>query len=174
MQIPARIVVATPDNDSGRYVDLKPFLPRVEELKKLEGWYNTGLYKFKVSCKFNDILRCARTSHFLSCFRSADEYKGRSGYFNKLAGGHEIQPLLRCFDPNWAIIFTPDKKGDMLGRCFLRWVENPCRISINNSRGSYELGRVYGNALNEKDILDKLKFKFDKIEVRTGIADTYL
>lgn len=78
------------------------FVKRRPELLALEGWYDAGSYRFKLSCRYQDILRCSefldKPKHFTSCFRKD--------------GAHWEQPSYRCQDPNWAIIYTPDKHGN--------------------------------------------------------------
>lgn len=131
------------------------FQKRRSELLALEGWYDTGTYKFKLSCRYHDILRCSefngKTRHFTSCFEK-----------DRL---HEEQPLYRCLDPNWAIIYTPDKHGNFLGRCFVH-------LEVNNETKESELviDKIYGNQLTVEDI----KMKIIGLNVAASRSDTYL
>lgn len=133
------------------------FVKRRPELLELEGWYEMPTYKFKFSCRYHDILRCSefldKPRHFMSCFRQE--------------GTYSEQPLLRCLNPNWAIIYTPDKHGNFLGRCFVSWQEN--RVC---GSGYLVINKVYGNLLDVKDVIMKLNIK--SIECRLSRADTYL
>ncbi len=161
MRLPARVL--RPDHGQN-WGHIQPvFQPRVPELRALEGWYQAPLYRFKVSCAFNDILRCSRTSHFNSCFRDKGEYSGREHGWGvrEAAGVHYQQPLRRCYDPNWAIIYLPDKRGDFLGRCFLRL----------NYRHDFELGRIYGNNLTYTDIITAIPALRGCV---TGVEDSYI
>ena len=129
----------------------KRFIERVPELRKLEGWYNADGYKFKLSCRFKDILRCSefngKTTHFISCFARYD--------------CHSQQPLLRCYDPTWGIIYTPDKHGNFMGRAWVRLVGSQLQI-----------GRVYGNRLTVDTIL--IIMKNIGLDCQVGVPDTYL
>lgn len=131
----------------------KVFVERRPELLALEGWYDVETYKFKLSCRFKDILRCSefngKTRHFLSCFRKEGMYRE--------------QPWCRCLDPNWAIIYTPDKHGNFLGRTFAWWEQ------IREGEGRLVLEKIYGNRLNFKDVMIKIN-----IECRVSQRDTYL
>lgn len=139
----------------------KGYVTRVKELLALEGWYrvegNTP-YDFKFSCRFSDILRCSefngKTVHFNSCF--------------KKGGAHEIQVERRCYDSSWAIIYTPDKHGNFLGRCFVQWVVE----NFDGKLGHLKVDKVYGNRLNVKDIIIMINNK--NVECRFSAADTYL
>ena len=124
---------------------------RRRELLALEGWYDVGPYKFKLSCRFKDILRASefngKTCHFISCFR-------RGGLVND-------QLHRRCLDQDWAIIYTPDKHGNFMGRCFVHLDE----------KGRLVIDRVYGNRLKIDDII----LKMNKIsECGASLLDTYL
>lgn len=124
------------------------FVERVPQLRAIEGWYGEGVDRFKLSCRFNDILRCSefndKSQHFNSCFREG--------------GQHEIQPRLRCFDPTWAIIYMPDKHGNFLGRCFVQWKD-----------GKLKIGKIYGNKLRIEKIMENFIQDVDYDPV-----DTYL
>ncbi len=85
------------------------FIKRHPEVLALEGWYDAPGYKFKISCRFADILRCSsfngKDQHFKSCFAPR--------------GMHQDQPRLRCTSPGWAIAYLPDKHGNFMGRAFV-------------------------------------------------------
>ena len=130
-----------------RWGDLKmDFRERVPELRRLEGWYDpmNGAPKFKISCKFNDLLRCSRTLHFKSCFRGAHEGYSQESYARVLNGEHYKQPLYRCLHPDWAIAYVPDKYGDFMGRVFIRW---------NAEEKRYEFSGLRGNGLSNEDVV---------------------
>lgn len=133
------------------------FVKRRPELLALEGWYDTGTYKFKLSCRYRDILRCSefngKTTHFTSCFR-----KG---------GWHEDQPRRRCLDPNWAIVYVPDKHGNFLGRAFVHLEEK----NESTAQGAtLVVDKIYGNRLKFEDITMLIRH----IKVEAGHLDTYL
>ena len=129
------------------------FQPRVPILRAIEGWHEIDGIRVKVSCRFRDILRCSefnnKTRHFTSCFRKE--------------GVHNAQPLRRCQDPTWAIVYLPDKHGNFMGRCFIRWIEKS---------NTLEIGRVYGNRLTQ-DQIRLIMTKFE-IECLQSSVDTYL
>lgn len=126
---------------------------RIPELRAIEGWYDTGRYRFKVSCRFNDIIRCSETNHFTSCFR-----KGRM---------HESQPFLRCVDPTWVVIYVPDKHGNFLGRSLAQYVAQPF---TGGQEPHLRVDKIYGNQLTFEDIKIMLKH----ITCRYSGTDTYL
>jgi hypothetical protein len=132
------------------------FIRRIPELLAIEGWYDTGMYKFKLSCRFADILRCSefldKERHFISCFR-----KG---------GGEENQPAYRCMNPSWAIIYTPDKHGNFMGRAFVH-------MEVNDGRQWLVVDKIYGNRLNFDDIRNLL-MKTSINECHASLRDTYL
>lgn len=86
-------------------------------LRALEGWYDLRVYgsvtvrKYKFSCRFHDIQRCStfnlKDEHFYSCY-AEDRFNWH-------------QPVLRCRYPNWAILYTPDKHGNFMGRAFFEF-----------------------------------------------------
>ncbi len=175
MRMPARL-----PNPGGQKIFVpgqRVFIPRVQELRALEGWYQAPLYKFKVSCSFNDILRCSRTSHFSSCFKDEGEYTGtQHGWVARGVGLHHTQPLKRCYDSNWAIIYVPDKRGDFLGRCFLRFVPSGSLYTTDFSEhrsigDQFHLGRIYGNALTYKDIITAIPQLNSTVQ---GAKDSYI
>lgn len=112
------------------------FKPRVPELLKLEGWYEEGGLRIKISCRYKDILRCSqfseggkRKQHFKSCFSPTGIYRQ--------------EPLLRLtIRDNWAIVYLPDKHGNFMGRCF---------ISYQN--GLYTVYKMYGNKLTQEHVI---------------------
>ena len=124
---------------------------RCYQLLKLEGWYDTGSYRFKLSCRFNDILRASefndKKCHFMSCF-------GKGGLYHD-------QLHKRCVNPHWAIIYTPDKHGNFLGRCFVQWKNEQLHVD-----------KIYGNRLQYVDI-EKIMKKY-KLNCQFSRADTYL
>jgi len=130
----------------------KAFIPRVPELLALEGWYDTGTYKFKLSCRFKDILRCSefngKTQHFISCFARGQSYSD--------------QPRKYCYDPTWAIAYVPDKHGNFMGRVFVQW-----------KNGKLNIEKVYGNRLASNDIKNIMNTK-KSISCQVGVPDTYL
>lgn len=130
------------------------FKVRIPELRAIEGWYDTGEYKFKVSCRFRDILRCSDTKHFISCFRQW--------------GIHNAQPSLRCADPTWVIIFVLDGQGQFMGRAFAQYENSQ---SASNGAGTLRVDKIYGNRLTYKDIEKMLKIS---ISCRNGGTDTYI
>ena len=117
--------------------------PRIPELLALEGWYGP----FKLSCRFNDILRASNSKHFISCFR-----KG---------GTHEKQREKRCVNPHWAVIYVPDRSGNFIGRAFVCWKDNILEVS-----------KIYGNKLDFKII--KAHMSNINIQCRYAANDTYL
>lgn len=133
------------------------FVKRRPELLALEGWYDTGVYKFKLSCRFKDILRCSefldKPKHFTSCFRQG--------------GLHEAEPRLRCLNPNWAVVYVPDKHGNFLGRAFIHYEEKYNEFAPGPL---LVLDKIYGNTLKTEDILMKLI----KIDCHASQRDTYL
>jgi len=66
--------------------------------------------KFKISCRFKDILRCAKTTHHNSCYSEDSSYRD--------------MPAVLANDPNIAIVYVPDKRGDFILRSFVRLVKN--------------------------------------------------
>ena len=140
------------------------FVYRHPILRALEGWYHTPTYSFKLSCQFKDILRCSefnrKTKHFTSCF-SRDRM-------------HAEQPRYRCFNPNWAIIYVPDKHGNFLGRAFVhleREVKSDEDSKQRPPQGGWQLviDRIYGNKLDIEDIRMNIRLK-----VLPSQQDTYL
>lgn len=134
------------------------FVRRLPELLALEGWYKTPTYEFKLSCRFNDILRCSefngKPEHFTSCFR-----KGMS---------RSYQPGLRCADPAWGIIYTPDKHGNFLGRAFVHLEKG---VSDANPQSDVlVVDKIYGNRLKFEDI----KMTIRNVDCRDSQRDTYL
>ena len=63
---------------------------------------------FKISCKYNDLLRLADTKHYKSCF----------------SGWRGAQQLRYLADPDIAVIYVPDKSGKFVWRALLRLVVN--------------------------------------------------
>jgi hypothetical protein len=129
------------------------FKVRIPELRAIEGWYHTGRYSFKVSCRFRDILRCADTKHFTSCFRQW--------------GMHNTQPSRRCVDPTWVIIFVLDGQGQMMGRTFAQYEQSLTPGGLPQLR----VDKIYGNKLEFEDIKIMLKHS---ISCRNGGTDTYI
>jgi len=143
------------------------FIRRRPELLALEGWYDVvGLggpthgqiiYRFKFSCRYKDILRCStfldKPRHFMSCFG-----KG---------GGHDEQPYLRCLNPNWAIVYTPDIHGNFMGRAFVHLEEN-------NERKRLIVDKIYGNRLDYDDLRRILIMKNIIDDCLFSGTDTYL
>lgn len=118
---------------------------------------------FKLSCRFKDILRCSKFNgkfvHFLSCFASGQT--------------REEQPLLRCKRGNWAIIYTPDKYGDFMGRCFVHLEKLPFFEAIwHRTRYELVIDKIYGNRLSAYDIVECLEER--GMKCRMGSYDTYL
>lgn len=128
------------------------FVRRCPELLAIEGWYDAGKYQFKLSCRYNDILRCSefndKSEHFHSCFNKN--------------GGHYAQPYLRCLNLSWAIIYTPDKHGNFLGRCFVHY--DGVGLIID---------KIYGNTLKEDDIMNIMN-SIVNLTVLASHQDTYL
>jgi hypothetical protein len=81
------------------------FVPRLPELRALEGWYESSEVRFKLSCQFKDLLRSSETKHFKSCFRKGS--------------WHSLQPMLRCKNPKFGVIYVPDRSGDFKARAFV-------------------------------------------------------
>jgi len=143
------------------------FRPRVKELLVLEGKYDNPSfpdYPIRISCRFNDILRCSDTEHFTSCFR---------------AGGMEKkQPFLRCVSRDWAIAFVTDKHGNFMGRIWIRYVSGT-KSSFYNEPESIYLYRVYGNKLREEDVRSILTKSLisqlgRQVLINGGLSDDYL
>lgn len=124
---------------------------RIPELRAIEGWYDTGRYKFKVSCRFNDILRCSVTRHFTTCFRPDGLYKE--------------QPSRRCEDPTWVIIYVPDSSGAFMGRAFAQYEYT------GPTDGVLRIDKIYGNRLTFEDIKMYIK---SRTSCRFSGTDTYL
>jgi hypothetical protein len=145
------------------------FVKRSPELLALEGWYDTGDYKFKLSCRFRDILRCStfngKTEHFQSCFM--------------WGWTHSDQPRRRCIRPNWAIVYVPDKHGNFLGRAFAHLEPD----NYNPGTAVLVIDKIHGNRLSYADIERLLAEKGQSCRYNTGIdewtsrpkaLDTYL
>lgn len=135
------------------------FIPRVPELLALEGWYGEGRDRFKLSCRFSDILRCStfngKSVHFVSCFRN-EPLPGRG---LPLLGERRRQPTLRCYDPTWGIIYRPDKHGNFVGRVFVRWglsMHTATDLSSVVVPGTLVIGKVYGS-LSVSNIIEIFK-----------------
>lgn len=127
---------------------MKRFVERLPELRKIEGWYEVEPNKrIKISCRFNDILRCSNTPHFNSCFRLSipiwwPREKRNLEYLAKLGPNDRgLQPYYRCIDPSWAIAYLPDKKGKFQARSFIHY-----------TGGVYVVDKVYGNGLSPESI----------------------
>jgi hypothetical protein len=114
------------------------FKRRCPELLALEGWYEytTDLGKvvrFKLSCRYKDILRCSvwrgHKKHFESCFAP-------TGVFN------DYPPEL-CKRPQVAIVYLPDKHGNFQARAW-----------VTLSGGDMTVFKVYGNGLDANRIVE--------------------
>lgn len=81
-------------------------------------------FRFKFSCRHNDLLRLSDTIHYRSCF---DKWRGS-------------QQLRYLADPDIAIVFIPDKAGKYIWRTLVRLVLNP------EAKGyALFVYRIYGN-----------------------------
>jgi len=117
---------------------LKKTVPGIDERMIKEVVDKNSGVKFKLSTKYNDILRCSKTKHFDSCLNP----KGCNKNAPRL--------YLKCKDV--AVIFVPDSKGDFLARVF----------AVANGKQLILL-RKYGNANWEK-MLETLRK--NKIEAK--------
>lgn len=177
------------------------FIPRLDSLRKLEGWYpipNLDKYtrnmpyrtpyqyfydnpppqdgaKIKLSCKWNDIMRAADSKHFRSCFQPGKIYR--------------TQPVKRLSYPSWAVIYLPDRAGNILARTYCHILTGEINEDEKNAgyhisyryldaaRASNNLGKqyllispIYGNQLYSKMVIDALQ----DIAVVEETGDIYL
>ena len=129
------------------------FMVRHPLLRELEQHTFDG---FKVSCRFNDLLRCGDTKHFISCFAPKGEWSG--------------EPFARLYDPRWAVAFLTDRSGAIQARSLLR---------LNDSRGVLYVYKTFGNGLEQLQILmgvDKLNLMINgqRLGIRRALEDVYL
>jgi hypothetical protein len=134
------------------------FVKRHPNLLRLEGWYSADGYRFKISCRFNDILRCSifsgKHKHFVSCFAPW--------------AVHGNQPKLRCRSPLWAIAYTPDEHGDFMGRAFIQFRGSDPEDKL------YDISPVYGNRLQFNDVKNAIKSVNTEPVIITASGDIYL
>lgn len=128
------------------------FKRRVPELLKIEGWYELeDGTRVKISCRYNDILRCSsfpqpespfneRITRELNISKRYRLLARERNWRNKFkrpkhftscyaeGGAHDVQPLRRCvYSDNCAIIYLPDSHGNFLARCFL-WAKERTKV----------------------------------------------
>lgn len=107
---------------------LKRFSVRIPKLLAIEGKYHTSTGKeIRLSCRWKDFLRAANSKHFSSCF--------------KKSGSYSIQPLKRLYNPTWAVVFMPDRAGNIQCRVFVEYVNEKLMVS-----------KIYGNGFNYKEL----------------------
>jgi hypothetical protein len=94
------------------------------------GSFLSGSFSFKLSCRFNDLLRLSDTPHFKSCFDYDSEFFRGAQMFKYSA------------DPDIAVVYVPDKSGKFLWRALIRI----CVIKDNPDKLCLVLYRSYGNA----------------------------
>jgi len=135
---------------------------------------------FRVSTKWNDILRAPESRHFFSCFSGGNtrEWIGRSqhlfGERRGQLGWRGVQMLRYLADPEMAIVYIPDKAGHYLWRAYIR-------LCVDESTGTsgWAMYRAYGNApipesliedtLDELNPLFKLSTKSEMITARNAV-----
>jgi hypothetical protein len=90
---------------------------------------------FKISCRHNDLVRLAETSHYESCFK----------------GWRGVQQLRYLADPDLAVVYVPDKSGKFMWRSLIRLMIDP-----QNPNGfAFAIYKPYGNS-NVLSIYKKL------------------
>ena len=94
------------------------------------GNFLAGKFSFKISCRFNDLLRLSDTPHFGSCF----------AYDSKVFRGTQMFKYVA--DPDVAVVYVPDKSGKFLWRALIRL----CVSKDNSNKVCLVLYRSYGNA----------------------------
>ena len=95
---------------------------------------------FKISCRHNDMERCKKSPHYISC----------------LNGMHHDQKLINIADTGLAIVYVPDKAGHMLYRFFVRLVIVRGELGLFAYKG-------YGNS-NRDGILKTLRALLPVVE----------
>lgn len=154
-------IVAKEISDGDRYSPCYSILPRTKFLLSLEGWYTpaSGLPRFKLSCRYRDMIRCSvfngHKKHFTSCFRPDGE--------------HEEQAWLRCNAPTFGIIYVPDKHGNFEGRAF---IYQPYDWNTNEYAKRITIDKIYGNSLSYEDIKQCLLSR--GVESHYSRTDSYL
>lgn len=107
-----------------------------EEIQQLMKVFRSNAeVKFELSCRYKDLLRMADTKHYASC----------------LAQWRGIQKLRYLANPDVAIVFIRDSKGDFVARCLVRL--------LKTESGELVLGlnRMYGNGLSHEQIAHALR-----------------
>lgn len=87
---------------------------------------NLETTKFKLSCRHNDLIRLAETSHYRSC----------------MDGGYGQQQMQYLADPDIAVVFIPDAAGKYSWRSLARLV-------MEQEGFGLVMYRVYGNGPTE-------------------------
>jgi hypothetical protein len=168
-----------------RGLDRGRFVERVAMLRALEGWYflparSETLYngqvveyyerRIKLSCKWKDIVRASESKHFTSCF-SVD-------------GCHNLQSILRLYQPTWAVIYMPDRAGNVQCRVYCEFTTSHESESVLNCSCSMckrtekvvkkeeklWLSRVYGNGFS----ISELKLSLQNVVAMGEREDIYL
>lgn len=95
--------------DSGSKLKFSRWLAAngITDQKQIKALIETDkIVKFKVSCEYNDILRCSVTKHYDSCLSPG--------------GCNSHAPREYCSSvPNVAVVFVADASGKFLGRFFI-------------------------------------------------------
>jgi hypothetical protein len=81
---------------------------------------------FKISCRHNDLLRLAETSHYKSCFKN---WRG-------------VQQLRYLADPDIGVVYVPDKAGKFVWRALIRLMQDPNYLE----KYVFFLYKGYGNS----------------------------
>lgn len=144
------------------------FPTRCKELLAIEGWYETPTrlpaltyyndtqwepLRFKISCRFNDILRASvfwgHSRHFSSCFAPAEDRT-------------VAEVTARLENPYWGILYVPDRFGNFQARAWISW---------DGRFGLYWVDKLYGNA----DLgLINILLEANSIKCSFSHEDTYL
>jgi len=131
---------------------------------------NLGERRLIFSCKASDIARMSMSKHFTTCK-------------NLSAGCFKDDIPQHCADPNLAIIFVPDRGGQMMSRCLVKLLKD------KNGEDVLGLFRAYGNGiLSHQMIQEPLKskikvftlcgegqeslFEFREVELRIDYEDS--
>lgn len=142
--------------------DRKPVVcvPRLPELRALEGWYTTTfLYpakQVKLSCKWNDMLRSAQSKHFsMSCFR--------------LAGGSNNQILKYLKRPVFGVVMMLDKAGTVQCRS---WV----RLAVDDGQVFLKVSPAQGSGMSTAEFVRTLQTdnRLQHVTVKEAREDVYI
>lgn len=115
-------------------------VPRRPELLALEGWYeyedrNNRPVRFKLTCRFRDLLRCSiwrgHRSHFTSCFAPG--------------GAYSSVPWWICSQRNLAMVYLPDKHGNFQSRAWVQYEDTEEIPELT-------IYKIYGNGLEHNKL----------------------